>query len=54
MDLQSPEWQRFSVEFTHWGGFFLALLGAIKLVIYLLGEFWPGVYGRVKSDGRIF
>lgn len=33
-----------------WGGGLLALLGALKLVIWAFGEFAPHVYARVQSD----
>lgn len=32
------------------GGWFLAVLGALKLVIYLVGEFAPDAYSRIRSE----
>lgn len=32
------------------GGWSLALLGALKLVAYLVGEFAPGAWSRVRSE----
>lgn len=51
MDLRSSEWQQLAPVLVYWGGFFLAVLGGLKLVIFLIGEFRPGVYGRIKSEG---
>lgn len=33
------------------GGWLLAALGAIKMVIYAVGEFFPGAYSRIRSVG---
>ena len=32
------------------GGWILAAMGAIKVVIYLVGELAPGVYSSIRSD----
>jgi hypothetical protein len=32
------------------GGWALALLGALKLVVYLVGELAPGAYARIRSE----
>ena len=32
------------------GGWLLAALGALKLLIYLVGEMSPGLYSRVRSE----
>ena len=32
------------------GGWSLVLLGAIKMVIYLIGEIAPGTWSRVRSE----
>ena len=32
------------------GGWTLAAIGALKLVIYLIGEIAPGSYDRIRSE----
>lgn len=32
------------------GGWALAFLGALKMVIYLVGEIAPGAYARIRSE----
>lgn len=34
-----------------WGGWALALIGALKVVFYLIGEIRPGIYARIQSAG---
>ena len=48
MDLIDPS---FGVRLIVRGGWLLAGIGALKVVIYFVGELFPGVYGRLKSDG---
>ena len=48
MDLIDPS---LGVRLIVWGGWILAGIGAVKVAIYLVGELFPGVYARLKSDG---
>jgi len=35
---------------TRWGSWLLLILGVVKLLIWLIGERWPSLYKRVKSQ----
>lgn len=37
-------------KFIVWGGWLLALLGFLKIVIWAFGEFVPRVYSRIPSE----
>lgn len=39
-----------SLKLVIWGGAVLAALGLLKLVVYLIGEFAPGLYARVRNE----
>ena len=39
------------VRLILWGGWILAGIGAFKVLIYLIGELFPGAYRRIRSDG---
>ena len=40
----------FALKLVIFGGWTLAILGAIKLVIYLVGEIAPQAWSRVRSE----
>ncbi len=37
------------LNLVEWGGWILAALGAIKMVIWIAGEVKPGLYDKVQS-----
>jgi len=41
----------FSVALIAWGGWILAALGVLKLLVFAIGEWAPGFYDRFRSDG---
>lgn len=42
--------QHASVTLVWWGGVAFLGLGLLKMVIYSLGRWWPGLYGRIGSE----
>lgn len=51
MESQLSQWQQAAPVLVFWGGFLLVFLGAIKMTVYLIGEFYPGAFARIRSGG---
>lgn len=46
MKLLDPQ---LGLKLVVWGGWALAALGALKVVVYLVGEFFPGAFAGIRS-----
>ena len=40
-----------AVPLIRWLSWFSVLLGVLHLFVYVIGEFFPGIYKRIRSEG---